>query len=85
MRSRAASSGEWITSQDPNTGKLTIDKSGRPDNDLAYTYTLRFDMSDPGKGKYESISDLVLYDELESGTDSRYAGRLDGISAYLPS
>lgn len=79
-RSRAASSGEWITSQDPNTGKLTIDKSGRPDNDLEYTYTLRFDMSDPGKGKYESISDLVLYDELESGTDSRYAGRLDGIS-----
>ena len=80
VRSRAASSGEWITSQDPNTGKLTIDKSGRPDNDLEYTYTLRFDMSDPGKGKYESISDLVLYDELESGTDSRYAGRLDGIS-----
>ncbi len=59
---------------------MTIDKSGRPDNDLEYTYTLRFDMSDPGKGKYESISDLVLYDELESGTDSRYAGRLDGIS-----
>lgn len=72
--------GEWVTTQDPETGKLTIDKSGKPADDFKYHYTLRYDMSDPGEGKYEMVQNVVLYDNLESGTGSRYAGRLDGIS-----
>lgn len=74
----------WIVAYGPEDAaggyrKLTLDKSGKPANDFEYSYTMRYAMADPGKGKYDSVCDLVLYDEIESGSDSRYAGRLDNI------
>lgn len=79
--SRAAVSND--SSQVDAQNKLTIDRVGKPVNALNYVYQLRYEMPDPGAGYSDRFENVILYDEIESGTDSKYAGALIDISAEL--
>lgn len=73
-------SGSWVDEYDGVGNKITLDKTGKPANPYQYQYRLKYTMDDPGAGSYNSVRNVILYDNLENGTDSKYAGRLTDIS-----
>lgn len=70
----------WVDTYDETGNKITLDKTGKPANPYQYQYHLKYTMDDPGAGSYNSVRNVILYDNLENGTDSKYAGRLTDIS-----
>lgn len=70
----------WVDTYDEAGNKITLDKTGKPADVYQYAYHLKYTMDDPGAGNYNSVRNVILYDNLENGTDSKYAGRLTDIS-----
>lgn len=73
-------SNAWVDTYDEAGNKITLDKTGKPAGAYQYAYHLKYTMDDPGAGMYNDVTNLILYDNLENGTDSKYAGRLTGVS-----
>lgn len=63
---------KWETNLKGNTN-LQINRTGKPQDSLKYHYTLTYELLDG------TAEEVCLYDNLENGTNSKYAGRLDSI------